>query len=82
MKLCGICGVYAVYLDALEGLDQVPSNMFPISWLMCLPRNDEQFHTHPNYRTVCTGVTRLYEFHFHSDYWYPASGFIICPGQL
>jgi hypothetical protein len=30
-----------------------------------------------NCHTQCTGV-RFYEFHFHSDYLYPVSSFIIC----
>jgi hypothetical protein len=67
MKSGGIWRWNAADLAALEGLDQVSSNMFPISWLRFLPRSDEHFQSHVYYCPQCSGV-RFYEFHFHSDY--------------
>jgi len=52
-------------------------NMFPISWLTCLPRSDRHSQSQMYCHTQCTGV-RFYEFHFHSDYLYLVSGSIIC----
>lgn len=59
MKLRRLWVAYAVDLDALEGVYQVPNGIFPISWLMCLLHNGEQFQTHPHYPTVCA---RLIQF--------------------
>jgi len=69
MKFGGIWRGCAADLDALEWLDQVSGNMFPISWLTCMPRSDEHSKSH----VLPHSMHRRTILRISFSFWWPAS---------